>query len=1247
VRPLSTVIALLIAASIRTAADPVIGFLDDFETVEAWKANNPRTPPEFSTDGDVLTLTDPPGGEVTWGTSIYRDIGVIDLDQTPYLLAELVGGTGGFSVTLINRDTNDKQGGVIRANPPGFAVCHVPSATRWSGKVPISMGLYVQGTEKTIQVNWVKFVSELTAQEEKALPAPPPQEVQGLFAAAKRQGWRKLPLFRRGDTYLSERLVFRDTVTGNQVWRMTCDPGVDKVQYYDLPEWNADGSRLIFDTRREPTGLWQMDADGGNLRPLPIEGASSFRGFLSIKDPGIFYLSRTDESGTYVDAWNITTGERQEVAHCSVPGLGMQPPHPSEEHFLLSKNGTADTDCVVVVVGRDGSEQVVPIGGRYHRLRFAKSPDRRIFFNRDDPRTQWAIMPDGSGLTALPDPGGHPDWTPDGAYLTYYSGGAIWQLSKDGQQKTPLLQHGGGGHGGSTLDGDFFVSDTGPGGDYPDSILYLRRDGSQVVQRVCSHGSDMLAHSPENAAHPDHHSAHPHPMSSPDGTKTVFGSHLLGPFTDVYVCVNRYPDPPRNLACQVQGRQARFAWEKPMRCRELKGYAVYHSPQSGVGYRQINRELARRTDYLIDNPKPGFYVVTAVEYSGLESRPSGEVSLGVEDAPRRLLLEAEAGQLELPVHEVLRDAECSNGYCVGSREAEGGGSVTLDVGIPVAGQYAVWARAQGEGEWRVSADGDSLGSLAASGEWAWRKLDEAVALSRGAHKIALAPSTGATRLDKLLITSDSAYTPEGRMRLREAPPPPVRGLRAEPIDSFTMHLTWEASADPGLAYYNVYSPDGPDEACSQATRIASVPETEFVDAARAPEQTLTYRVTAVDRSGNESAPSQPVTLETPARELVCLALEAEEGSAARGVVGANIEGASGGGCLAGDPGDGACRAAVELRFRVPQEDDYAVWARYRYPQPGGRGCTVQVDDREPQSWPMYGRFEQWVWGAVGPTVSTTPALWRLNAGEHTLRLRFQGEGKLLDLVVVTNDASTIPQRWGEPPEALKRFEPENAAAIEPAGRVLFTDDFTGALDNWYHEGGGRLAIERPGVMRVEIIGSQQGSVGCQALCRETFPDRIALEYDLKLLTKNGLLITFIAMAGLNGEDLIEGGLPPREGVFADYTGEDAVVKSYHVSVSRYDDQGQHTGVSNWRRNPGLHLMGQGEDRCREINRWYHVRIVKAGGHCQLQVNDRLAHQFTDPETLTTPMPTVGKIGFRAIGSNVQALVRNLRVVGLN
>jgi len=226
----------------------------------------------------------------------------------------------------------------------------------------------------------------------------------------------------------------------------------------------------------------------------------------------------------------------------------------------------------------------------------------------------------------------------------------------------------------------------------------------------------------------------------------------------------------------------------------------------------------------------------------------------------------------------------------------------------------------------------------------------------------------------------------------------------------------------------------------------------------------------------------------------------------------------------------------------------------------------------------------------------------------------------------------------------RRISQASGELIEPKGRVLFEAKFTD-LSNWHHEGGGRIFIPEPGVLRVECIGSQQGGIGAQAFCRQDFPDSIAIEYDLKVLTNNGLLITFVAMKGLEGEDMITG-LPPREGRFNEYTGADARLRSYHVSVSRYDDEGRHTGVSNWRRNPGLHLMSQGPDLCKEIGKWYRVRIVKQGRHLQLGVDGRLAHEFTDPGELPTPLPTDGKVGFRAIGANVQALIKNFRVVAL-
>ena len=217
--------------------------------------------------------------------------------------------------------------------------------------------------------------------------------------------------------------------------------------------------------------------------------------------------------------------------------------------------------------------------------------------------------------------------------------------------------------------------------------------------------------------------------------------------------------------------------------------------------------------------------------------------------------------------------------------------------------------------------------------------------------------------------------------------------------------------------------------------------------------------------------------------------------------------------------------------------------------------------------------------------------------------------------------------------------------IEPTGAVLFEENFSGDLANWHHEGTGTIEIVRPGVMRMDCTGGEQGGIGCHAFCRLDFPDHISIEYTLRVLENNGLIITFIAMRGLNGEDILTE-LPPRKGLFAEYRGHDARMRSYHVSVSRYNDAGEHTGVSNWNRNPGKHLMSQGPDLCKEVGPAYRVTIIKNGLTCQLGVDGVFAHGFTDLGELPDEIPSTGKFGIRAIGSRVVAEISDVRVQAL-
>ncbi len=1114
-------LALLLTLQPILAQDPDIAFRDDFDTVDAWAPNNPRAPAEIRAENGRLVLIDPPGGEVTWGTSIARNIGRIDLDRFPWLVISVPAMTGAFQAKLFNLTTKEKSEAVGQRASPGLLVVNLPEVTKWSGQAELSLWLYVQGTEKSVTVDWLKVVATLSADEQQALP--PAVKLKsawphhGLTALAARNAWRPLERFKRGDVWLSERVVYTDTSTGRTVWRMTVDPGVDKVVYYDLPEWNADGSLLMFETRRGLGRTWVMNADGTGLRPLFGEVEAAYgAGYWSVKDPAIWYAQQRDESGTAVVAYNVRTGDAATVAKTARRDLSLMPPHPGEQHFLLARNATADRpDCEVVIVGRDGAEQVVPIGGRFHRLRFAKSPDLRVFYNRDDPRTQWVIMPDGAGRTELPDPGSHPDWTWDGRYLTYFGAGGVYRNSPDGQHRE-LVFAGGGGHGGPSLDGRWFVADQYGGAPFPFSIVTAPLEAGGQASQLAFHGSRPMSHDPASSAHPDHHSTHPHPSFSPDGTKAVFSSYSDRAFVDVHVAIARQPDPVTELAARRDGRRVTLSWQPPANYRELRGYAVYRATQSGSDYRLVNAELADATKYTDTLPSDAaaYYVVVPVEHSGLAGLPSAEVCL--------------------------------------------------------------------------TSDGDGV------------------------------------RAEQPLSTAMTI------------PPSPPEDVAAKAIDGYGCEVTWQPPAEPGVAYYQVYAVAADDAYGTQASLLASPAEPIFRDWGQAPGTTQHYRVTAVDRFGQESEPSAAVAVTLPEGELVTLDLAAVDA-----VTKAGFETTTDGDrqVLAVTGQGGTATWEVEL----PVAGEYALWTAHHIPTPqSGRRATLQIDGGPKVGYNLYGTFGSYAWWPASSNATSTPDRFALAAGKHVLRLEVSGAGVKLAQVRLSNDPRQMPATFSGEPQAATTEQ--TMALIEPAGKVLHEERFLN-LDTWYHEGQGELKLDAPGTLRLEILGSKQGAEGSMAFCRTDFPDHIALEYDLKVLTPNGLVITFVAMEGLHGEDMIRD-LPGRTGVFADYVGQDAKLKSYHVSVSRYDDQGVHTGVSNWRRNPGLNLMAQGPDLCQEINRWYRIRIVKDGPTVQLQVNGEVAHGFVDPQTLETALPTKGKIGFRAIGSEVKALVRNLRVVAL-
>jgi len=94
----------------------------------------------------------------------------------------------------------------------------------------------------------------------------------------------------------------------------------------------------------------------------------------------------------------------------------------------------------------------------------------------------------------------------------------------------------------------------------------------------------------------------------------------------------------------------------------------------------------------------------------------------------------------------------------------------------------------------------------------------------------------------------------------------VPGTEAAPAQ---LELSWSISQEADLAGYNVYrSEQGSPEGSGRGERINPelLPIPTFRDIWVAPGRRYTYTVTAVDRAGNESPPSAPVSEEVPNRE---------------------------------------------------------------------------------------------------------------------------------------------------------------------------------------------------------------------------------------------------------------------------------------------------------------------------------------------------------------------------------------------
>jgi hypothetical protein len=188
------------------------------------------------------------------------------------------------------------------------------------------------------------------------------------------------------------------------------------------------------------------------------------------------------------------------------------------------------------------------------------------------------------------------------------------------------------------------------------------------------------------------------------------------------------------------------------------------------------------------------------------------------------------------------------------------------------------------------------------------------------------------------------------------------------------------------------------------------------------------------------------------------------------------------------------------------------------------------------------------------------------------------------------------------------FSQEDRMAAEKHGNVLFSEDFSQDLHNWWIEGGGQVWIH-DGRLYVKAVGSKRSHMNVSTVwCRSMFPGDVRIEFDAHVISSpnnvNNINI-FISYSDPSGAPLFESRQERRTGAYPLYHQLNGYIVTYlNDAENRSGSISDNPSDARFRlrRCPGFRLIQETYAYHCKKGVTYHIAFTKRGNRLTYSVD---------------------------------------------